>query len=48
MIQDDFSWLIKWYNSQCDGDWEGSFGIQIQTSGNLGWGVTILIFHTMI
>lgn len=46
MIEDDFSWLINLYNSQCDGDWEGSFGIQIQTSGNPGWGVNINIEQT--
>ena len=46
MLDDHLSWLINWYNSQCDGDWEGSFGIQIQTTVNPGWGVTINIEQT--
>ena len=30
-----------WFRSQCDNDWEHSFGITIETSDNPGWLVTI-------
>ena len=33
--------LQRWYKSQCDGDWEHSFGIKIQTLDNPGWTITI-------
>jgi hypothetical protein len=29
--------LQSWYASQCDGDWEHSFGIRIETLDNPGW-----------
>lgn len=37
MKNDDFAWLIEWYDSQCDGDWEHENGIQINTLDNPGW-----------
>jgi hypothetical protein len=33
--------LEKWYSAQCDGDWEHSWGITIETLDNPGWKVTI-------
>jgi hypothetical protein len=33
--------IQKWYASNCDGDWEHSFGIVIETLDNPGWSVTI-------
>ena len=32
-----FQRLQKWYKSQCNGDWEHSFGIKIETLDNPGW-----------
>jgi hypothetical protein len=29
--------LESWYSSQCNGDWEHTFGITIQTLDNPGW-----------
>ncbi|MGY3202178.1 Imm53 family immunity protein [Streptomyces sp. TE5632] len=29
--------LQKWYASVCDGDWEHSYGIRIETADNPGW-----------
>lgn len=33
--------LQRWYRSNCDGDWEHSYGISIRTSDNPGWIVEI-------
>ena len=38
--------LQQWYADQCDGDWELSFGIQIQTLDNPGWLVTVDLAET--
>jgi hypothetical protein len=36
-----FASLQRWYSRQCDGDWEHSFGVRIDTLDNPGWTVTI-------
>ena len=33
--------LQKWYESQCDGDWEHQYGVRIDTLDNPGWLVKI-------
>jgi Immunity protein 53 len=33
--------LEAWYVSQCDGDWEHSFGVAIETLDNPGWAVRV-------
>ncbi|WP_426192982.1 immunity 53 family protein [Massilia sp. DWR3-1-1] len=38
--------LQNWYASQCDGDWEHSFGIQIETLDNPGWWLEIDLSDT--
>lgn len=38
--------LQQWFKSQCDGDWEHSFGVKIETSDNPGWIVTIELSDT--
>ena len=45
-LTDEFSWLARWYQSQCDGDWEHTYGIQIETLDNPGWSVSIDLFET--
>lgn len=40
--------LVSWYSSQCDGDWEHSSGIRIDTLDNPGWGVDISLEGTDI
>ena len=30
-------WLMTWYQSNCDGDWEHQNGIEIGTLDNPGW-----------
>jgi hypothetical protein len=38
--------LEAWYAAQCDGDWEHSFGITIETLDNPGWAVRIDLADT--
>ena len=38
---DIFYWLQEWYKSNCNGDWEHSYGIRIDTLDNPGWRVEI-------
>ncbi len=33
--------LERWYASQCDGDWEHSYGVNIETLDNPGWRIRI-------
>ncbi len=33
--------LQDWYHSQCDEDWEHSYGVKIDTLDNPGWSLTI-------
>jgi hypothetical protein len=39
-------WLQEWYLSQCDGDWEHSYGIKIGTLDNPGWSLRIDLAET--
>jgi hypothetical protein len=41
MKENDFEWLLNWHQSQCDGDWEHSAGIHIDTIDNPGWSISI-------
>jgi len=40
------NWLIDWYKSNCDGDWEHMFGVKIETLDNPGWSVNINVEDT--
>lgn len=46
----DHCMLIKqlqaWYARECNGDWEHSFGVKIETLDNPGWLVTIDLTET--
>lgn len=42
------NWLIEWYKSNCDGDWEHSYGIKIETLDNPGWLVKIDLSETKL
>jgi hypothetical protein len=33
------AWLEQWYFRQCNGDWEHTHGIIIETLDNPGWAV---------
>ncbi len=39
-------WLMKWYQSQCDGDWEHQNGIRIKTIDNPGWALDVDLSET--
>ena len=39
-------WLESWYQSKCDGVWEHTFGIKIETLDNPGWLVKIDLSDT--
>jgi hypothetical protein len=38
--------VARWYASQCDGDWEHSFGITIETLDNPGWSLRVDLRRT--
>ena len=38
--------LQKWYASQCDGNWEHSYGVSIDTLDNPGWRVQVDLTDT--
>lgn len=40
------SWLMQWYKSQCDGDWEHMFGMKIQSDEKANWTVKIDLCNT--
>jgi len=40
--------LQNWYADQCDGDWEHSFGIRIDTLDNPGWTVSVDLIDTVL
>ena len=39
-------WIQEWYSSECDGDWEHTYGIKIETLDNPGWVVNIQLHET--
>ena len=41
------NWLENWYESNCNGDWEHTFGITIDTLDNPGWCLKINITETL-
>lgn len=34
-------WLMGWYQSQCNGDWEHQYGVHITTLDNPGWALDV-------
>jgi hypothetical protein len=38
--------LQRWYLGECNGDWEHSYGVRIDTLDNPGWIVTIDLHET--
>jgi hypothetical protein len=43
---DQLSRLRNWYAAQCDGDWEHSYGIKLDTLDNPGWQLYIDLVDT--
>lgn len=40
--------IMDWYQSNCNGDWEHTYGIRITTVDNPGWFVEIDILETEV
>lgn len=40
--------LMQWYQSNCDGDWEHSYGIEVETLDNPGWRIKIDLENTSL
>jgi len=38
---DTLEWLMDWYSSNCDGDWEHGYGVTISTIDNPGWSLLV-------
>lgn len=45
---DTLTRLQKWYSHQCNGEWEHSFGVTIQSCDNPGWWVKIDLAGTSL
>lgn len=39
-------WLQEWYKKNCNGMWEQTYGINIETLDNPGWSVTVDLAST--
>ncbi|MBN2754097.1 MAG: hypothetical protein JXR81_04440 [Candidatus Goldbacteria bacterium] len=45
--KDLVEWLQKWYENECNGDWEHSYGVSIKTlTDKFGWGIKIELIET--
>jgi len=42
------TWIQEWYNSNCNGDWEHSYGIKVDNIDNPGWRITIDLEETYL
>jgi hypothetical protein len=40
--------LQRWYLAQCDGDWEHSYGVRIDTIDNPGWSLRVDLSETAL
>lgn len=40
------TWLMEWYQAQCDGDWEHQHGVRIGTLDNPGWSLDVDLVET--
>jgi len=43
---DDLIWLMHWYASQCDGEWEHGDGVTLETLDNPGWYLKVNLVGT--
>lgn len=42
----DLTSLIDWYKRSCDGDWEHTYGVKLETLDNPGWWLTVDLIGT--
>ncbi|MET1173410.1 MULTISPECIES: immunity 53 family protein [Paenibacillus] len=47
-MMDILKWIQSWYYENCDGDWEHSYGVRIDTVDNPGWSVEIDLTDTYL
>ena len=40
--------LMAWYKSNCNGDWEHSYGVSVSTLDNPGWSLRISLADTVL
>ena len=48
MSDDHLVWLTRWYLSECNDDWEHSYGVKIDTLDNPGWKLQIDLRETVL
>lgn len=41
-------WLQGWYLDNCDGDWEHSYGVRLETLDNPGWRLRVDLTGTAL
>lgn len=39
-------WLMEWYAEECNGDWEHSYGVRMETLDNPGWKLKVDLVDT--
>ena len=42
------TWLQSWFLEQCDGEWEHSYGVRVDTLDNPGWSLEIDLAGTAL
>jgi hypothetical protein len=47
-MMDELKWIQTWFRQQCDGDWEHSHGIHIETLDNPGWQLVVDLDDTTL
>ena len=45
---DTLNKLVRWFASNCNGDWEHGYGVKIDTLDNPGWCVDINLVDTLL
>jgi len=45
-MSDNLQWLQDWYASQCNDDWEHTYGVRIGTIDNPGWSLEVDLAET--
>jgi hypothetical protein len=45
-MKDSLNFLLNWYKAQCNGQWEKTRGISIETIDNPGWFIIINLSGT--
>ena len=48
MADANLCWLMDWYVRECNGDWEHSYGVKIDTLDKPGWTIEIDLRETSL